>query len=522
LLLAAFLATPATRLPAQSNGPSDPPRSAHASEWGPGVTAAGRTGAPAPSDTATLTLEQALAEARRVNAQLPVARLALQGAIARTRQARGQLYPVLSLDGDVHGGAPTKFASGDALLAVFARAPLYEGGALRAGVARSDAEAQALQAGYRIAVRDVEYAVRAGYGRILRADSTLSFRRRALERLQAYLSVVRARQASGQGVGADVLRTRQRVAAARADLATVQRDLDQGRMELNDLLGRAPDAPLRLAPLPEPDTAGGGEPGAAAGRDQGTEGAADLAAGPSGTTPDGAAQPWQATPDVAQAAAQIRAAQADVKAAGAGRKPHVALEIDAGTEPVLGSFDAPLNNGRGPLGTEAVLSLTLPFWDHGIHRGRMEEAGAALDEARQRETVVRRAAHLAWTRAAADVVNLFVEIQARNDAASVARDTYLQAESLYRGGQGSALDVLDAYDAWISAGQDRLDVIYAWRVARAELQRWGNPRRTTKARSAAWRRHGRGSSRRGTGGQRKTGPGCGARSRCPGRAWSWP
>ncbi len=397
-------------------------------------------------DTTALSLERALAEAHQANAQLPAARLALQGAVARTRQARGQLYPVLSLDGDVHGGAPTKFASGDALLAVFARAPLYEGGALRAGVARSDAEAQSLEAGYRMAVRDVDYAVRVGFGRMLRADSTLSFRRRALDRLRAYLAVVQARQASGQGVGADVLRTRQRVAAAQADLDAVRRDLDNGRMELNDLLGRDPDAPLKLTALPEP-----------------------------GTMPDTAGQPWQSTPDLARAASQIRAAQADVQAARAGRKPHVEFEIDAGTEPVLGSFDAPLNNGRGPLGTEALLSFTLPFWDHGIHRGRMEEAGAALDQARQQETIVRRAARLAWTRAVADVANLAAELRARADAAAVARDAYLQAESLYRGGQGSALDVLDAYDAWISAGQDRLDVIYAWRVAQAELQRWGNP-----------------------------------------------
>jgi outer membrane protein TolC len=56
----------------------------------------------------------------------------------------------------------------------------------------------------------------------------------------------------------------------------------------------------------------------------------------------------------------------------------------------------------------------------------------------------------------------------------VARDAYLQAESVYRGGQGTALNVLDAYDAWIQADQNRLDVVYSYRVAEAELYRWGN------------------------------------------------
>ena len=58
-------------------------------------------------------------------------------------------------------------------------------------------------------------------------------------------------------------------------------------------------------------------------------------------------------------------------------------------------------------------------------------------------------------------------------AAQAAQDAYLQTESLYRGGQGTALDVLDAYDAWIQADQAQADATYNYRVSQADLIRWG-------------------------------------------------
>jgi len=393
---------------------------------------------------AVLTLDEAIAEARRANAQLPLASLDVQSALARSEQARGALYPALSLDGDVHGGIPQKYASGDAFVRLLARAPLYEGGELRAARDRSDAEAQALKAGYRVAVREVDYAVRADYGRVRRAEDGLALRRRGIERLRSYLTVVQSREASGQGVGSDLLRTRQRLAAAQADLASLRREVNDARMALDDVLGRDPEAPLRLASLASPTP-------------------------PADTT----GQPWLATPDVAQSASRIHAAEAGLRAARGGRKLHVDLEADVGAQPVLNSDVALLNNGRGG-GGELTLFFSLPFWDGGVFRGRMAEARATLDQAHREQTVVRRASRLAWTRAARALGDLYREYEARDRAADVARDAYLQTESLYRGGQGSSLDVLDAYDAWIQANQDRLDVIYAYRVAEADLDRWGN------------------------------------------------
>jgi len=396
-----------------------------------------------PADSTPLTLADALREAERANAQLPIAQFDVQAAIARARQAKGLLYPSFWLDGDVHLGTPQTYESSDALARVLVQTPLYEGGELRAGLAQRNAEADAMRAGYQMAVRDVDHAVRVTFSRLARARDGIAFRARGVERLQAYLAVIQSRRAAGQGVGSDLLRTQQRLAAAQADLADAQRELHDATLDLNDILGRAPDTTLAIAPLPVPQ---------------------------SPVTPKG--QPWLGTPDVAQAEAQERAAAAGITVARAGRLPHVSLEADAGTAPVLGSDVALLNDGRGS-GAQVLLTVSLPLWDFGFYSGRMAEANAALDQARQQGVALRRATRVAWTRAVANLTDLYQAYEAAARSAQAAQDAYLQAESLYRGGQGTALDVLDAYDAWIQADQAQADATYNYRVSQADLIRWG-------------------------------------------------
>ncbi len=397
-----------------------------------------------PDSSAPITLETALREAELRNAQLPVARMEVQAAIARVQQAHGALYPRLSIASDMHTGAPQDYAGTEAFPRVLGQTPLYEGGELRAGLAQARAEANALGFSYRMSVRDVDRAVRSGYSLVLRAQAGLSFRQRGLERLEAYLRVIEARRAAGQGVGSDLLRTRQRVAAAHANIAAAQRELEDARMELNELLGLAPDSALELSALPAP--------------------------APPAPPVD---SPWVTVPDVAQSEAQIRAAAAGVRAARAGRKPHLDFEADIGAQPFVGSDVALLNGGRGA-GAEVMLAFSLPFWDAGIHRGRLAEAAADMQRARDRAVQTRRLVRLSWSRAWADMAGFYREYEARTEAATAAQDAYLEAESLYRGGQGSALEVLDAYDAWIQALQDRQDAIYGYRAAEADLIRWGS------------------------------------------------
>lgn len=408
--------------------------------------AAGDDSAALPAASDTLTLEAALAEARAANARLPVARLALQQALDRLQQARGALWPRLSVAGDLHPGTPRTYESSDAKLQVVADAPLYEGGALRAAVGVETARTRAARADVRVAVKDVELAVRADYAQYLRDEREIELQHRGLRRLERYLAEVQARQASGQGVGADVVKTRAQLLQARADLDAAQHALTEMRMELDDLLGRDPDAPLALAPLPQPAP----------------------------PAPDTTATPWNLTPDVQSALASVNAAEAELSGAHSLRLPHLDLTVAGGGQAALvDPAPALMNDGTG-WGVEAMLSLSLPLWSHGVYSGRIDEARDALAQSRQVAEVLRRSARLEYDRSTSLLRARYREIQVRESALESARDAYLQAESLYRGGSGSALDVLDAYRTWVTAGQAHEDAVLDYRLARARVIRWGS------------------------------------------------
>ncbi|HKK07376.1 MAG TPA: TolC family protein [Gemmatimonadota bacterium] len=400
------------------------------------------------SDTAaradTLTLDEALAEAREANARLPVARLALQQALDRLSQARGALWPGLSLEGDLHPGTPRTYESSDARIRVVARAPLYDGGALRAAVRADRAGSRAARADVRGALKDIELAVRADYASWLRDQKEAELQREGVARLERYLTEVRSREASGQGVGADVSRTRSELARARADLDAAEHARREMGMELNDLLGRTPEAPLALAPLP----------------------------GPSAPGPAEGEAPWSLTPDVTSALASADAAEARLSGARSGRLPHLDLAVAGGAQATLvDPAPALMNDGQG-WGVEAMLSLSLPLWDR-VYQGRVDEARDALSESRARAEATRRSVRLEYDRADALLRDRYGEIDARSQAAEAARDAFLQAESQYRGGSGTALRVLDAYRSWMSAEQSMADAVLDYRLAAARKLRWG-------------------------------------------------
>lgn len=392
-----------------------------------------------------LTLEEALAAGRTANADLPLARL--DEAITETgvREAKGALLPSVSVEGRLHDGTPNAYATGDGLLVLAVDQPLYDGGMRRAGVRAARASSDAASAGYRVSVRDLELEIRLRYAEILATEHEIESLRAGLDRLSAYVETVRMRRAGGEGVGADLLRSAARLADERARVATYQRQLDGLRQQLNDLIGRDPNAPLELAPLPDP-------------------------APRRGATPDTA---WRASPDVDRALAEEDAARWQLDQVRAERRPHLSLRADAGTQPVLGSDSgAGLNDGEGP-GAEITLNLSFPLWNGGALSARSQSAALAVQRASHETVRVQRQARLEYASAHSELRHLTEEIALRRESVPLARDSYLQAESQYRGGDGSALEVLDAFGSWVEARLAAEETLLAYREAEARLIRWG-------------------------------------------------
>ena len=407
------------------------------------VLSAGALGAQQP-----LTLEEALQRAAIANAHLPVAALNTAIARAQLREAHARMKPRLFLDGDIHQGAPAQYSNGDARIQAVAADTLYDGGRLRANVRISEYAVRGAEAGYRMTQKDLELDVRTQFAEGVRAQEEVEIRREGEARLRAYLALLEALRASGQGVAGDVLRTQSRLADEEANIADAERQLDEAQVELNELMGVSPRAPLQLAPLPPP-------------------------APPS--APVAAMAPWLTVPDIAAAEADVAAARLGITIARADLRPQLSVTADLGALPTLGpDFGTGLNSGRG-LGGEITLWFTMPLLDAGIFRARVQQAQLIAEQAADSAFVVRRQAELEWSRAVEQLQDLYHVVQLRSTSVPLARDAYLKVESLYRGGVGTSLDVLDAYVTWIDARVALAAAERDYREAQARLQRWGTP-----------------------------------------------
>jgi outer membrane protein TolC len=347
--------------------------------------------------------------------------------------------------------------AGQFRLQAVGRQPLYDGGARRATVARADADLSAAGGRYRIAEKDLDLEVVSQFNEMLAAKEEVVTRRSGIARLESYRTSLRSRQASGQAVAADLLKTDVRVASEEASILDAERRLDEARIALNDLMGRAPSAPLELSPPGFPDLAAPGSP------------------------------EWGESPEVAEAVAEVRSADAALAVARAERKPHLDLTADVGfwgsdtsrlvpAELKAMDPDSTLADRiRRDAGYSFTLSLSWPIFDFGAIRARVAQADQALAQAKQKAQAARRDSRRQWEQARSALVSLSREIELLARAEPVARDAYLEAESRYRGGAATSLEVIDAYAASIDATVRLSETISRYRISRALAERWGTP-----------------------------------------------
>jgi len=411
-----------------------------------------------------LTLEDVLRESRASNARLPIPSIEISIAREKVSEARAERWLKVALEGDFiyapgNGYDPAITNLGEFRAQAVARQPLYDGGARRAAIERAEADADAAGARYRVAEKDLEMEVRNRYAEWVQADAEAAARLEGIDRLRRYRTSLESRRASGQGVAADLLKTEVRLATEQAALVDAEGRREGARIALNALMGRDSGSPLTLAALPPPD--------------------------PPALEP--AADPAATAPEVAEASAQTKAAGADLATAQAERKPHLNLSADVG---FLGSdttrlvprdllaSDPNANFGdrlRRDAGYSFTLSVTWPVWDAGAIRSRIRQAELRLESARRNVTLQKREASRQWAQAQATMRSTWEQIRILSGASPSARDSWLEAESRYRGGAATALEVLDAYASSVDAAVRLSEALSRYRIAQALAVRWGTP-----------------------------------------------
>jgi outer membrane protein TolC len=409
-----------------------------------------------------VTLEEALAEAHAANASLPVSAFEVTIAQEKRNEARAERWLKVAIEGDFIYAPPSGYDPvvtnlGEFKLQAVGRQAIYDGGNRRAAVAKADAELASAAGRYRVEEKDLVLDVTSRYNELLGARQEVAARREGIGRLESYRSLLRSRQASGQAVAADVLKTEVRLASEQASVIEAEKKADDARLELNNLMGRDPPAPLEIAQLPV------------------------LAAETAEPVTSGE------VPEVLSARADARAADAALAIARAQRRPHLDLSADVGfwgsdtsrlvpLDLKLANPDANFGDRiRRDAGYSVSLFFTWPVFDFGAIRARIAQADIALRQARQKVEVARRDARLKWEQARSTARALLREIDLLAKAAPAARDASLEAESRYRGGAATSLEVLDAYASAIDAVVRLTDATSRYRIARALLDRWGSP-----------------------------------------------
>lgn len=311
---------------------------------------------------------------------------------------------------------------------------------LHAAICRSRELLEAAHAGTEIARRELLRGVREAYFGLALATAKRRSAEESLAAAQEFERVTTLRHEGGEVPEVDAIRAR---------LQTAQRrdDLDQARVQetiaaaaLRVLVGYAPQQALSVSDLtPSPS-----------------------AAGLERFTPDIIAQ----RPEVAQAAAQQRAAREDIGVARAERLPSLAYSADEGFDsPSLHPDDIRLHSGY-------LLSanLRIPIFDWGAARAKQRQAELREQQAAKRLTLVRRDVEQQFLRAREEALTAVRRVDnARTAVADAQRNADISI-ARYRAGEAPIVEVTDALTTLAQQRANLQQALFDFEVARAQLQ----------------------------------------------------
>ncbi|HTN13038.1 MAG TPA: efflux transporter outer membrane subunit [Acetobacteraceae bacterium] len=293
----------------------------------------------------------------------------IQAAIARVRQADAQariagspLLPTVSASSDASwsrqalqsrggGGNGRVVESRSYSLGPSISYEVDLWGKLRAGREAATATALASRFDQQVVALTVVASVASTWFQALALQDRLAVAARNIHDSEAILAAIRARQAAGTASDLDVAQQETLVAGLRAQVPALQSQLEQQLNALGILTGRPPSAvtvrPGTLATLALPPVAPG-LPSALLAR----------------------------RPDVAEAEVQLRAANADIRAARANFFPQIQLSGALGWQNIALSTLF----GPGSLFLNAAASATQSIFNNGLTSAQVEQARGRYDE----------------------------------------------------------------------------------------------------------------------------------------------
>jgi len=426
--------------PAPKVNPSTPPPK--------GAQSAAEVASPLP-----LTLQDALARAKKNSTEFQAASTDAAIAAEDRKQARDALLPTASYNNQVlytqgTGTGGVRYIANNSVHEYISQGNVHEAIDI-AGVAnyrRAAAAAAIARARAEIASRGLVVTVVQDYFRVAAGQSKLEIAQRGASQGEEFFKLTQALEKGGEVAHSDVIR-------AELQMQDRRRQLQEAQLELLN-------AKLDLAVLIFPNF------------NQNFEISDDLHASvPLPTIEEVQQQGARDNPELRAALAGVQEAGHDVTDARGGYFPALTLDYFYGIDSTQFAANSVIDNQKiHNLGSSASATLNIPIWNWGATQSRVKQAELRRAQA-QREL------SLAQRKLLAEMQSLYGEAEtALNELAGLQRSAELASESLrlatlrYKGGETTVLEVVDAQNSFAQANTSYQDGAVRYRVALANLQ----------------------------------------------------
>ncbi|HLA25183.1 MAG TPA: TolC family protein, partial [bacterium] len=357
-----------------------------------------------------------VAMALELNPQVKVAANAVRSAEASLTAARAALSPTVSatVGAGTSGSGATTSSSGNA--GISTSHTLYDGGVRAAQIRQAEAQAESSRQALAATQASVAAETATAYMNLVTAEAVVAVREQAVEQARTQLRAAEAGVSAGTAPQSDVIRAQSQVATAEFNLIDARGSVDTQRSVLLVLLNQPAGAAIRV-------TAPGAVP------------AMDVSAAQ-------AAEAALRRPEVKQAEANVRAAEASLQATVAGGG--VSVSVDAGYGVSIASTG---NGGSWSTG----ISASVPLFDGGRQAAEVAAARASVDSATVQLAQTRLQMQHQAQQALTQFVTLIARAAAADKAAMAAREAFRAAEGRYTAGVGTVVEVETARTDLVTA-----------------------------------------------------------------------
>ncbi len=407
--------------------------------------------APAATPAVRLTLEDAIARARKNSTQFQSAQT--DAAIVRQDryQAAAALLPSVTYNNQAlytqsNGpGTTVRYIANNAVHEYISQANVHESIDLQSISAfrRASAASALAKARAEIASRGLVVTVVRSYYSVAAAQLKLEAARKNGDEGDRFLKLTQDLEKGGEVAHSDVIKAELQMQERRRQLLEAQLGLLNARLD--------------LAVLIFPDF------------NDNFELSEDLHASvPLPTLAEVQQRAARDNPDLRAALAAVQQAGHEVTGARAGYLPSLSFDYFYGIDATR--FAVNNENGFSNLGTSALATVNIPIWNWGATQSRIKQAEL-------RRTQAQRELSLAQRKLLAEIKSLYAEADtALSELSGLSRSAELSAESLrlttlrYRGGEATVLEVVDAQTTFAQANTAYQDGAVRYRVALANLQ----------------------------------------------------